>query len=340
MAEFSADTEGFYGVTVGPDNHVYVTGNTLGYGEVFRFTASGGSTGRFANRNLTVPGGAKFGPDGNLYVTSIVFPDSSSGGQILRYNGTNGNFIDAFISPGSGGLANPADLLFDANGFVYVADRNLGVLRYRAVNGAFVDAFIPAGRGGLNSLTAIVSGPDGHLYLSDSRNNSVLRFHKDTGQFLGAFVSAGSGGLSHPAGLAFGPDNNLYVSSRNTDSVLRYNGTTGAFMDVFVAARAGGLRSPTALTFTAAVPRLTIEQAGGATIIRWPAACSNFSLVCKTALASSSWTAVTQQAVRVGAYLSVSVPNDSSGRLALLPPAEALRRLDLRNVNLSGAFAN
>lgn len=309
VTEFSADTEGFYGITVGPDSHLYVTGNTLGYGDVFRFTPAGGSLGELANQNLTVPAGLKFGPDGNLYVTSIVFPDSSTRGQVLRYSGTNGNFIDAFIPPASGGLANPVDLLFGENGFVYVADRNLGVLRYRSTDGSFVDAFIPAGRGGLTSLTAMTFGPDGHFYVCNRDNNAVLRYDKDTGQFLDAFVASGSGGLSNPAGLVFGPDGNLYLSSGNTDSILRYNGTTGAFIDVFVPPRAGGLRAPTSLVFTPPIPQLNIQKAASGAVIWWPAACSNFTLVCKTGLASSAWTAVTQRAVRVGAHWCVT--NDS-----------------------------
>lgn len=313
VSEFSADTEDFDGITVGPDNHVYVTGNTLGYGEVFRFTSAGVAMGKWASQNLTVPAGLKFGPDGNLYVASIVFPDSATRGQVLRYNGANGHFMDAFLPPALGGLANPVDLLFGDNGFVYTADRNLGVLRYRTTGGSFVDAFIPAGRGGLNSLTAMTFGPDGHFYLCNRDNNAVLRYQKDTGEFLGAFVASGSGGLSNPAGLAFGPDGNLYVSSRNTDSILRYSGTTGAFIDVFVASRAGGLRSPTSLAFTPPIPQLAIKQVAGAAMIWWPAACSNFTLVCKSELASSSWTVVTQRPVRMGAHWCVT--NDSAAAM-------------------------
>ena len=309
--EFSADSEGFYGLTVGPDHDVYVTGNTLGYGEVFRFTIAGALTGKLANQNLTVPAGLKFGPDGNLYVASIVFPDSSTRGQVLRYNATNGNFMDVFIPPGSGGLSNPVDLLFGENGYVYLADLRLGVLRYRTSDGAFVDVFIPAGRGGLSSLTAMTFGPDGHFYLCNRDNNAVLRYHRDTGQYLGPFVGSGSGGLSNPSGLAFGQDGHLYVSSRNTDSVLRYNGMTGVFIDVFVPPRAGGLFAPTSLTFTPPVPQLTIQQIAGGAVIQWPAACSNFTLVCKSDFASGSWTVVTQRAVRMGAHLCVT--NDSSG---------------------------
>jgi DNA-binding beta-propeller fold protein YncE len=315
LSEFSVESEGFYGIAIGPDHHAYVTGNTLGYGEVLRFNPAGAFMGKFASRNLTVPGGLKFGPDGNLYATSIVFPDYANRGQVLRYNGTNGNFIDAFIPPASGGLSTPFDLLFGDNGFVYVADGSLGVLRYRASDGAFVDTFIPTGRSGLNFLTAIAFGLDGHFYVCDRDSNAVLRYDKSTGEFLGAFVASASGGLSHPAGLAFGPDGNLYVSSRNTESVLRYNGTTGTFIDVFVPPRAGGLRSPTGLAFSAPVAQLIIQRTASGNVIRWPAACSNFTLMCKSDLASGSWNVVTQRAARVGAHWCVT--NDLAAPMRL-----------------------
>jgi len=47
-----------------------------------------------------------FGPDGNLYVSSEVTD------EVLRYNGETGNFIDAFVTAGSGGLAGPFFLIF------------------------------------------------------------------------------------------------------------------------------------------------------------------------------------------------------------------------------------
>jgi hypothetical protein len=49
-----------------------------------------------------------FGPDGNLYVNSIQTD------QVLRYNGTTGAFLDAFVSAESGGLNFPTFLIFTA----------------------------------------------------------------------------------------------------------------------------------------------------------------------------------------------------------------------------------
>src|SRR6185503_10428210 len=93
MQEFSADTEAFEGITVGPDKRIYVTSNVLGYGSVLRFDRhTGAFIDTFINARLPIPGDLKFGPDGNLYVTSISFPASEA--SVLRFNGASGAFMD------------------------------------------------------------------------------------------------------------------------------------------------------------------------------------------------------------------------------------------------------
>ena len=50
------------------------------------------------NGGLNLPHGLTYGSDGNLCVAS------AGSNAVLRYNGTNGAFIDTFITNGSGGL--------------------------------------------------------------------------------------------------------------------------------------------------------------------------------------------------------------------------------------------
>jgi streptogramin lyase len=167
----------------------------------------------------------------DLYVGSRGVSNS-----VLRYNEVTGDFLDAFVSSGSGMLDNPRGLIFGHDGNLYVSSFNTNsVMRYDGTTGAPLPApgqtdafFVPSGSGGLQNPTGLILGRDGNLYVSSNANSSVLRYNGTTGDFLDAFVPEGNGGLDHPFALVFGPDGNLYVISHGPNIVMRYDGTTGA----------------------------------------------------------------------------------------------------------------
>jgi len=169
-----------------------------------------------------------FGPDRNLY---------AAGGDVVRYDGHTGQFIDVFASvTGRGGATSIA---FGPDGNLYVSNCGCrpnaqNVLRYDGATGEFIDVF--ASGGGLSFPRGLAFGEDRHLYVVSYNNGSVLRYDGTTGEFMDPFVPEGSGGLVTPNDLVFGPDGHLYVTgaARGVGTgALRYDGKTGDFIDLF-----------------------------------------------------------------------------------------------------------
>ncbi len=175
-----------------------------------------------------------------------MYVASSGTSEVLRYDLEQGEFLDAFISSGAGGVEQPIGLVFDTDGHLYVSSRTNNVLRYDA-NGNFVEVFTKSPAGILVDPTEMIFDANGNLYVSGSGTNEVLRYDS-TGGFTGVFIDQ-QGGLDAPRGLAFGHDGNLYVSNRRSNRVTRYDGRTGSFIDVFLSSVGSDLRTPISLVF-------------------------------------------------------------------------------------------
>jgi len=292
-------------VAIGPDYNIYTLANNLGKGAVIRFDGSNGTFidefVPFFSSDLTVPLRLLFGPDGNLYVSSLPILNTGGfgRGRILRYDGITGAFLDTFVASGSSGLDWPVDMVFGPDGDLYVGnyDPNGGapfaILRYKGTTGEFVSAWTPGG--GLSRQgSSMTFGPDDNLYLSSFRTDSVLRYDGTTGAFIDAFVPAQTGGLHGPYELEFGADGRLYVIAKG--GVWRFDGTTGAFEDVFLAAGdlAGGL------AFTPPGPKLHITVIPPNLQISWPTILNNFVLETHTTLTNIEWVAVTNLPTVIG----------------------------------------
>ena len=250
----------------------------------FRFDASSGAfLGQLpAAATPTAHREMAFGQDGHLYVVDGV------GNSVLRYDGTSGASMGAFV-PAGRGLTNPSGLAFGPEGDLYVANgsdnrvkqfngttgmavrtfsglsdpqsvtfRDDGIMF--VANRGFNDVrrfdaalnrfvvFVTSGSAGLSQPTGLRFGPDGNLYVASHGTGSVLRYNGRTGVPMGTFASGN--GLVAPGGLVFGPDGELYVSDFASGSVLRFDGETGTFIDTFIAAGTGGLTNPRYMVFS------------------------------------------------------------------------------------------
>lgn len=230
---------------------------------VLRFTglAAGSSPTVFQNGlaggvNMTLPAGLAQDAAGNVYVSAVQNTNLPNG-QILRFNGTTGTYIDRFVSPGTFG--NPNNITFGPGGDLFVADPTGNgstgnvVRRYAAATGAPVGTngiFVSQGSGGLALPYDVTWNSNQSFFFATSFNSdAILRYNPD-GSFNSSFASGAN--VSSPTGMIFGPDGNLYVSmtsGTNANRVNRFNGTTGAFIDSFVAAGSGGLDGPSGLAF-------------------------------------------------------------------------------------------
>lgn len=179
------------GITTGPDGNLYISSNT----EVVRCSPEGkalpgaeqiGAT-FAAGGGLKSASGITFGPDGNLYVANQVR------GQVLRYDGKTGHFIDVFAAER---MFAPSQISFGADGNLYVAntagvasnytdrafDKEHGdIAKYDGKSGRYLGSFAPAAKGALS----VAFGPNGDIFSNGYWNNRIARYNAATGAALG-----------------------------------------------------------------------------------------------------------------------------------------------------------
>jgi DNA-binding beta-propeller fold protein YncE len=208
-------------------------------GAIIAFDAQGVGT-PLASTGLTGITGAKFGPDGLLYVVD------SSTSAVYRFHPISGASLGAFVAPGSGGLASPQGLTWGPGGDLFVTHMAVDarVNRYDGLTGAFESVFV----GPFTPQPRDVHwGADGNLYLTCEICRAVKRYDGLTGQSAGLLVMNIPDGPTLPRGFAFGPEGRVYVTSQSPDNAIRVYSSTGAFLRRITAP---GLTNPRTVEFT------------------------------------------------------------------------------------------
>jgi hypothetical protein len=240
-----------------------LVGNTRG-DSVSSFNAvSGAYLGDFitaGSGGLKDPDTLLYGPDGNLYVSSA---SSNTSGQILRYDGQTGAFIDVFAQ--GNGLARPYGMAFGPDGNLYVASfRSDQILRFNGQTGAFTDVFAQGNgtaTGLLNGPNGLHFGPDGALFVTtqgsvaDGRGGINYRFESqvlryDTASKVGSLFAAQptptprGGGYVSLLGVEVGPDGLVYTTDF-AGGIRSYNATTGVLVQTIDTGRLFGAGATT-----------------------------------------------------------------------------------------------
>jgi DNA-binding beta-propeller fold protein YncE len=219
--------------------------------------------------------GFAFGPDGDLYVAN-AWQDAS---QVLRFTGTpdadgkhafKGVFVEQHKA--NPGLAHPFDVVFGADGHLYVPSQDTNVVgRYfgpaanagepgapmplpealrdadpkHVLPGTFVPSHKHAPKG-VRTVRRSVFGADGDLYVVDRDAASVKRYHGGSGAFRREYRHAD---LTKPIHAAFRPsDGALLVGSRDENAILSIDTGSGD-VATLVEPGAGGLSAPAGLAF-------------------------------------------------------------------------------------------
>ena len=208
------------------------------------------------NPNLTGPRGLIFdnGNPPNLLLANQNV-GTSKAGDIFRYNGNTGAFIDAIVRHNNKDAPFAPRGMILSKGILFVASvvsdqqNNPGtVLAFDYPSGVLVGTLTPdATFNHPFHPRGVVIGPDGLLYVSNIPNlpapdgtglgGQVLRFDPGTKAFIDVLIddAGGVGHLNRPEGLVFGPDKNLYVTSfranaSDNDKILVFNGKNGVLL--------------------------------------------------------------------------------------------------------------
>lgn len=201
---------GPHGLAVDRDDNVWVT--DIGAHTVVKFTPKGrvlmvlGQKGTATETETTfnMPTHVAFGPSDEIYVS-----DGYGNSRIVKFS-SDGRYLTAWGKKGkaAGEFDAPHSLAIDAQGQVYVGDRENYRVQIFDPNGKFISEWTHLG-----SPWGLYLGSDGYLYMSDGYNDRVSKLNLQ-GQLLGTFGKQGRapGELYFAHHISLGKNGEIYVA--------------------------------------------------------------------------------------------------------------------------------
>jgi sugar lactone lactonase YvrE len=184
------------------------------------------------------PGGLALAPDGRLTVSG------RQSGDVVLVDLTTG-VVTPLVSPGAGGLLDPADLAWSGNTLLVASPSGNAVYYFDSSGqptGVRAEGLSASLDGGIH-----LSSDGTRLYVVSSAANDVLEYDTGSGLRLFTFNSV-CPTPSFPFDTAIGGDGRLYVSCLLNNSIERFDLTTGDPLGSFVVG-SGGLVFPRNLAF-------------------------------------------------------------------------------------------
>lgn len=161
-----------------------------------------------------------------------VLVNNRGNNAIQKYDAT-GQYLGDFISPSSGGLNGPEDIIFHPDGTVLVTGHNnTSIKKYDGKTGSYISDFSKGYQ--LKKPSKMSIGPDSLIYVTqwDATQNKVVRFDLQ-GNYVDEFTSIGAPeGLGH----VWDKNKNFYISiygMGGNGTVHRFD-SAGNDMGVFI----------------------------------------------------------------------------------------------------------
>ncbi|MDH3779992.1 MAG: glycosyltransferase [Nitrosopumilus sp.] len=219
-------------LTFGPDNNLYVSSDD----KIFRFN---GDTGSFLDVFVTQNKAGINNPQSLSFDENYLYVNSYDNNRVLRYDSTDGKFIDEFIESRDHKLLGPVGNVVDERGNFYVGSSGTNkILQYNVRTGEFADEILLQ-----NSPHGFVLGDSNIMYISLFDSNEVLSYDLDSKQYT--LLLSSDDGLSGPEGLAFDTVNDLlYVSSSLNNKIISHDFKQNISYDVAISNGNGILQKP------------------------------------------------------------------------------------------------